>query len=94
MLASLIVLILVIVALCNMLIPELYKSIRNLVFTLPGQLNDWVNALNGMEISDSTMSSLLKTIVNEGTDMFQKWLRTDLLNIANEWMFYFDSGSH
>ena len=85
-LASLIVLILVIVALCNMLIPELYKSIRNLVFTLPGQLNDWVNALNGMEISDSTMSSLLKTIVNEGTDMFQKWLRTDLLNIANEWM--------
>ena len=85
-LVSLIVLFLVIVALCNMLIPELYKSIRNLIFTLPGQLNDWVNKLNNMAVDDTALNAVLKTIVNEGTDMFQKWLRTDLLNIVNEWM--------
>ena len=37
--AALLFLIALIVALCNMLIPELYKSIRDLILTLPGQIN-------------------------------------------------------
>ena len=39
-----------------------------------------------MAVDDTALNAVLKTIVNEGTDMFQKWLRTDLLNIVNEWM--------
>lgn len=83
---SLIVLILVITTLCNMLIPELYKSIRDLVVTLPGQLNDLVDKLNAVSLDNSTTGTLIKSAIKEGTDMFQDWLRTDLLTKANDIM--------
>lgn len=85
-LLSLILLLVLVVTLCNMLIPELYSSIRNLVFTLPGQLNDLVDKLNTIKIDDSTTGTLIKAAIEEGTDMLQKWLRTDLLGRANEIM--------
>lgn len=85
-LASLILLGVIVTTLCNMLIPELYKSIRDLVITLPGQLNDLVDKLNSIQLDDSTMGTLLKSAVQEGTDMFQNWLRTDLLGRVNEIM--------
>ncbi len=75
-----------IVTLCNLLIPELYSSIRNLVFTLPRQLNDLVDSLSEVKLDDSTTSTLVKVALKEGTDMFQNWLRTDLLARANELM--------
>lgn len=75
-----------IITLCNLLIPELYSSIRNLVYTLPGQLNDLVDKLNNVKLDDSTTGALIKTAVEEGTDMLQKWLRTDLLTRANDIM--------
>lgn len=80
---SLIILFTLIVTLCNLLIPELYASIRNLVFTLPGQLNDLVSKINSITFDDSTMSTILKTALKEGTEMLQTWLRTDLLDKAN-----------
>lgn len=40
--AALVMLLALILALCNMLIPELYKSIRDMVQTLPGQISDMV----------------------------------------------------
>lgn len=83
---ALIFMVLLITALFNLLIPELYVSIRNMVFTLPGQLNDLVNRLNEIQLDDSTTGTLVKTAVEEGTAMLQKWLRTDLLNQANELM--------
>lgn len=85
-LAGLIVMGFIITMLCNMLIPELYKSIKNLVVTLPGQLNDLLTTINGIEIDDSTTGMILKTVVKEGTQMFQEWLRTDLLRQANDIM--------
>lgn len=83
---SLILLVLIVTTLCNMLIPELYKSIKDLVVTLPGQLNDLMVKLNSIEIDDSTTGMLLKTALQEGTEMFQDWLRSDLLKQANEIM--------
>ncbi len=83
---AIIFLIVMIVALCNLLIPELYVSIRNMVFTLPGQLNGLVQTLNEVEIDDSTTSNLLRTAVEEGTTMLQDWLRKDLMGQLNEWM--------
>lgn len=85
-LTAVLVLICLIVALCNLLIPELYYSIRNMIFTLPGQLNDLVNQLNEMATGDSTTSAFLKTAVEEGTHMLETWLRTDLLTKTNELM--------
>lgn len=83
---SIIILFVLIVTLCNLLIPELYSSIRNLVFTLPGQLNDLVDQLNNVKLDDSTTGTLIKTAVEEGTDMLQTWLRQDLLTRANDIM--------
>ena len=65
-LLSLILLLVLVVTLCNMLIPELYSSIRNLVFTLPGQLNDLVDKLNTIKIDDSTTGTLIKAAIEEG----------------------------
>ena len=44
-----------IVALCNMILPELYRSIRNMVYTVPEQLNEWMERLSEMEFDDSTL---------------------------------------
>ena len=85
-LASLILMTVLIVTLFNLLIPELYSSIRNMIFTLPGQLNDLIQSLNGIEIDDSTTGKLIKTALEEGTNMLQEWLRTDLLARTNALM--------
>lgn len=83
---ALLFMIILIVALCNMLIPELYFSIRNLIYTLPGQLNQLIDAINEMTTGESTTSAFLKTAVQEGSQMLENWLRTDLLPKTNEIM--------
>ena len=85
-LTAVLVLIFLIVALCNLLIPELYYSVRNMIFTLPGQLNNLVWQLNEIATGDSTTSAFLKTAVEEGTYMLETWLKTDLLTKTNELM--------
>lgn len=80
---SLIFIVLTIVALCNMVIPELYKSIRNLVITLPNQLNEWLGKLNEIELDNSTLGMLLKNVITDATETFQQWLTTDLLKQSN-----------
>ena len=85
-LTAVVLLIVLIVTLCNLLIPELYSSIRNLVITLPRQLDDLVSELSEVKLDDSTTSTLLKTAIKEGTDMLMDWLRTDLMAKANELM--------
>lgn len=90
--ASLILLLLLVSALLNLLIPELYASIRNLIFTLPRQIRDALSMLNDVQIDDSTTGSLIKTALEEGTDMFMTWLRTDLLDRVNDIMSNFTVG--
>lgn len=76
----------VIVALCNMLIPELYKSVRDLIVTLPGQMNSWAQDMNAFLISNTAFDAMLKSIITEGTDAVENWLRTDLLQQVNTLM--------
>ncbi len=75
-----------ITALINMLIPELYKSIRDLVMTLPGQLNSLGREFNRFYANDSAIGDIVKRALSEGTDMLQNWLRTDLLARINDLM--------
>lgn len=83
---SLIFLVFVVATLFNLLIPELYSSIRNMVFTLPGQISEALDKLNSAKFDDSTTGTLIKTGLEEGMDMFMTWLRTDLLDKTNEIM--------
>ncbi len=84
--ASLLIMIILIGTLFNLLIPELYSSIRNLIFTLPRQINEALKHLNSLQLEESTTNTLIKTALEEGSDMFTKWMRTDLLPKTNELM--------
>ena len=70
-------------ALCNMMIPELYKSISDLISTLPGQIGDLINKLNQLLSDHSTTSEMIKNVLEEGTEALMNWLRTDLLRQMN-----------
>lgn len=82
-LSAVLVLLAVIVALCNMMIPELYRSIRNMVVTVPGQLNDAIDYITRMMAGDSTLEQITTQVLREATDSLQNWMRTDLLSQAN-----------
>lgn len=79
-LAGIIVILAVVVALFNMIIPELYKSIRDLVVTLPDQIKEWVKFVNDIIETDTNVGKLLNTIVVESSSALQKWVETDLLD--------------
>ena len=81
--SAVLVLLAVIVALCNMMIPELYRSIRNMVVTVPGQLNDAIDYITKMMAGDSTLEQVTTQVLRETTDSLQNWMRTDLLSQAN-----------
>lgn len=83
---SITLMITLIVLLCNLLVPELYFSIRSMIYTLPGQLNDLVVEINEMTTGKTTTSAFLKTALNEGSKMLETWLRNDLLPKTNELM--------
>lgn len=84
--AALIFLIALVMALCNMMIPELYQSIRGLIYTLPKQLNDLVDQFNNFQSKETTTSILIRNILEQGSDTLQNWLRTDLMRQMNSIM--------
>lgn len=84
--AALIFLIALVMALCNMMIPELYQSIRGLIYTLPKQLNDLVDQFNNFQSKETTTSILIRNILEQGSDTLQTWLRTDLMRQMNSIM--------
>ena len=63
---ALVVLITIVTTLINMLIPELITSIRNLIFTLPAQINQLVKQMNHIQLDDSAMTTMLKNAMNVG----------------------------
>lgn len=80
---AIVILLFVIIALFNMMIPELYKSIKNMVITVPSQLNQLVDQFMVMNSQNTTLSQLLTNILKEGTDYVQTWMRSDLLSRIN-----------
>ena len=90
---ALLVLFAVIFALLNMLIPELFHSIRNLMETLPGQLNSGIEAIENLQKEQSTMGLLLGNILNHASETLQNWIQTDLLRQMNIWMTNITTGA-
>lgn len=82
-LVSLLTAFLLITALCNILLPELYTSIRDMVFKVPGQLNSLLDQINEMNSKDSTINMLVTNAIEEGSNYLQNWLRNDLLKQTN-----------
>ena len=82
---ALLVVIAIVVALCNMLLPELYNSIRNLVVTIPGEIDEFLAWLNTvLNNNNTTLDVMFKSAVEQGSDMLENWLQTDLLKQTND----------
>lgn len=84
--ASLLLLLAIIVALLNMLIPELYRSIRSMIDTVPYQISALTRQIGDMHMDDSTIGRFLTNALEEGADFLQRWMRTDLIVKVNQLM--------
>lgn len=76
---SMILGILIIVALLNMLIPELYKSISGLVVSLPRDIERWIAQLNAMGEGNTTVQKIIQEALIQGSEWLENWVKTDLL---------------
>lgn len=66
-----------------MVIPELYRTIRTLVYSLPSQVDYWIDRLNDIDLSESTTGIIIMNLINEAAKTLQNWIGTDLLKQAN-----------
>lgn len=83
---SLMLALLVILALCNMVIPELYNSIKDMVLKLPSQISEASSRLEDIVFDKSTVGVFLQKVINEGMSMFQTWLRSEMIPQTNALM--------
>lgn len=81
--SSLIFMIAIISALLNMVVPELAKSIYELVMNLPIQITDFVKRIETIQVENTTINQILKEAVIRGTEMLENWVQTDLLKQTN-----------
>lgn len=81
--ASLVLMITVISALLNMVVPELVKSISDLVVTLPDQITVFVKKIETVQVENTTVNQILKEGVIKGTELLENWVQTDLLKQTN-----------
>lgn len=81
--SSLIFMIAVVSALLNMVVPELAKSIYELVINLPGQIADFVKKIETIQMENTTVNKVLKEAVLRGTEILENWVQTDLLKQTN-----------
>lgn len=89
---AIVLLLVVIVELLNMMIPQLYVSIRDMIFNVPSQMNTFVKAFNKMHSSNTTVGMMLENVIEEATTFVQTWMRTDLMDKVNEWMTQLTAG--
>ena len=64
-------------------VPELAKSIYDLVMNLPIQITDFVKRIETIQVENTTINQILKEAVIRGTEMLENWVQTDLLKQTN-----------
>ena len=85
--SGIVVAIIIVVALLNMLIPELYKSIKDLVVTLPEELSQWGKDINTLIKGHSTVDNLVKNVLIQGQDAIGNWVENDLMSWVQNDLF-------
>lgn len=80
----------VISALFNMLIPQLYKSIYDLIVVLPSYIDKLGERANAILEENTSLGNMMKTVLLEGGEAFEKWFldwaQNDLLKQTNNLM--------
>ena len=83
---AMIIALLVISALLNMLIPELYKSIMGLVATFPDLIETGIERLNNIQNTDFATNKVIRDFLVQASEGLGNWVQTDLLSYSNEIM--------
>lgn len=81
--SALIFMLAVITALLNMVIPELARSIYDLVVNLPEQIAEFVKWLEEIQLENNTVNKVFKEAVLQGSEILENWVQTDLLKQTN-----------
>lgn len=76
---SVLVFLLFITILLNMVIPELYNTVLNLVNIVPKQTANLTSWINDFLLTDDSISQYIKSVINQFNDFLPKWIQTDLL---------------
>lgn len=76
---AIIFVLLVVAILLNMVIPELFSSIRRLVVQLPEQVDDFSKWLQQFVGEDSELPGYLEQMLDKAVAFFENWVETDLL---------------
>ncbi len=82
----------IVVALGLMILPELFASIRGLIFTLPRQMEVFIDWFSEWQRADNEIGQFLEDLLMEGTDYLETWLRNDLLGQINIMMTSLTAG--
>lgn len=80
---SVVIFLLIVTILLNMVIPELYNTVLNLVNIVPKQTANLTNWINGYLLTDDSISQYLKSAINQFNDFLPKWIQNDLLNTVS-----------
>ncbi len=83
---AMLLVVLVIVALVNLVVPEVVNNIRRLAETLPGQINSFLAWLNSLFETDSTLSTTVMNAINSASEWLSNYVRTELLPNVNSIM--------
>ena len=82
----------VIVALLSLIIPQLIINIEQLVLTLPGQIQDAMDAMEKFSRGDSPQAAIVQQIITNGSAYLEDWMQNTLLHQAQDMMTYVTSG--
>ncbi len=83
---SIVILATIIFTLFNMMIPELYRSLRDMIMNVPSQMNRFIRSLSEMNTENSTIGNIVQSVMKEATIFVQNWMRTDLMGRINDFM--------
>lgn len=81
---ALIVMLLIISTLVNMVVPELLKSIKELVDNLPGQIQNWIAWINEVQSGEAPVDKIVKNGLLQAGASLENWINEfDFVSGAN-----------
>jgi len=89
---ALAIMIAVVSALLNMVVPELIKSIMDLVNNLPGQVSKWIDWVEQLQEGDTFVNKTARTALLQGSAALEKWVQTDFIGSVDVLMTEVTSG--
>lgn len=89
---ALIFLLLIIFLLLDMMIPELIKSIQNMMVNLPAEVNDFTKWIQGVLANDSELANTLGTSLVNITNFLENLLQEHILPQANTYIASITTG--